>query len=278
MESSPPSERFRELAARLSGGEPVGLAEVALAVAGELAPGLDAPAARAALDRLGSEAAHVVPREGPLAARVAQLTAFLGGPAGFCGDETSYGDPRNSFLDAVLARRKGIPITLAIVYVEVGARVGLPLAGVSFPAHFLVRTEADPPLVIDAYHGRVVDETELRARLARALGEDAAFGPERLAPASPADVAVRMLANLKHGFAARHEWLRALDCCERILLVTPGALGELRDRGLLYEQLECFGPALADLERFLALVPGSPEADSLRARVEALRPRAAAIH
>jgi regulator of sirC expression with transglutaminase-like and TPR domain len=87
-----------------------------------------------------------------------------------------------------------------------------------------------------------------------------------------------MLGNLKHGHATRGEWVRALDCVERILLVTPGEPSELRDRGLLWEQLECFGPALGDLERFLALAPGAPEAGAIRARVEALRPRAAAIH
>jgi regulator of sirC expression with transglutaminase-like and TPR domain len=114
--------------------------------------------------------------------------------------------------------------------------------------------------------------------LRRALGPSAALEPGHLEPAGTRDVLVRMLANLKHGYASRQDWVRAVDCCDRILLLVPEAAGELRDRGLLYEQLECFGPALDDLERFLALAPRAPEADALRARVEALRPQAARIH
>ena len=279
MEPSPPSERFRELAARLRGGDASpGLADAALVLAGEFQPGLDPAASFAELDRLAGEAGRIVPARGALAVRVARLVEFLHDVAGFRGNHDRYDDPRNSFLNEVLARRTGIPITLAIVYTEVAARIGLVLQGVSFPGHFLLRTPGEPPLVIDAFHGARLGERECAARLQQALGDDAVFGPERLAPASPSDVVVRMLGNLKHGYAARGDWVRALDCVECILLVTPGAPNELRDRGLLFEQLECFGPALGDLERFLALAPGAPEAGAIRARVEALRPRAAAIH
>ena len=279
MEPKPPSQRFRELAARLAAGAAgVPLAEAALVLAGEFQPGLDPAASFTELERLGREAGGHVPERGPLAERVDRLTTFLHDGAGFRGDAERYDDPRNSFLDQVLARRTGIPITLAIIYAEVGARIGLALQGVSFPGHFLLRTPGEPPLVIDAFHGTRLDERACAARLRQALGEDARFGPERLAPATPSEVVVRMLGNLKQSFAARAEWVHALECVERILLVTPGAPGELRDRGLLWEQLECFGPALGDLERFLALAPGAPEAGAIRARVEALRTRVAAIH
>jgi len=279
VEPSPPSERFRELAARLRGGDAsLALADAALVLAGEFQPGLDLAASRAELERLAHEAARAVPARGAPAARVAKLVEFMRVVAGFYGNQERYDDPRNSFLNEVLARRTGIPITLAIVYADVAARIGLVLQGVSFPGHFLLRTPEDPPLVIDAFRGGCLDERECAARLKQALGDDAVFGPERLAPASPSDVVTRMLGNLKQAYAARGEWVRALDCAERILLVTPGAPGELRDRGLLWEQLECFGPALGDLERFLALAPGAPEAGAIRARVAALRPRAAAIH
>jgi regulator of sirC expression with transglutaminase-like and TPR domain len=278
VEPSPPSEPFRELAARLAGdAASVTLADVALGLAREFQPDLDPGPALAELERLAREARPRVPAEGPLPARVTALLAFLH-EAGFHGNEQAYDDPRNSFLNEVLARRTGIPISLAIVYAEIGARNGIPLQGVSFPGHFLLRTPEAEPLVIDAFHGALLDERACAALLRRALGPDAVFGPERLAPAGPREVLVRMLGNLKQGYAGRGEWLRALDCVERILLLEPGAPGELRDRGLLYEQLECFGAALGDLERFLALAPQSPEAGAIRARVEALRPRAAAIH
>ncbi len=279
MELRPPTPEFRELAERLrADDESVGLAEAALQVAAEFQPGAALEAARAALARLGAQAARCVPANGPIAARAASLLDHLRNGCGFRGNEVHYDDPRNSFLPEVLARRTGIPITLSIVAIEVAARAGLPLCGVSFPGHFLARSVGEPPVVLDAFHGRLLDENGCAALLRRALGPGAKLEPAHLEPAAPRDVVVRMLANLKHGYASRQDWTRAIDCCDRILLVAPGAAGELRDRGLLYEQLECFGPALADLERFLALAPAAPEADALRARVAALRPQAARIH
>ena len=278
MELRPPTPEFRELVERLRGDdESVGLAEAALRLAAEFQPDAGLEPARAALARLGAEAARTVPANGSPAARAASLLDYLHTGCGFRGNETQYDDPRNSFLPDVLARRTGIPITLSIVAIEVAARAGLELCGVSFPGHFLARSVDEPPVVLDAFHGRVLDPEGCTALLRRALGPAAALEPGHLEPAATRDVLVRMLANLKHGYATRQEWVRAVDCCDRILLLAPEAAGELRDRGLLYEQLECFGPALEDLERFLALVPRAPEADALRARVEALRPQAARI-
>jgi regulator of sirC expression with transglutaminase-like and TPR domain len=278
MELRPPAPAFLELAARVRDDDPtVGLTEAALLLAAEFQPELEPGPAREELARLGAEAAAALPAQGPLAARAAGLLDFLHARCGFRGDRVRYDDPRNSFLPEVLARRTGIPITLAIVTIEVAASSGLRLHGVSFPGHFLVRSEDEPPVVLDAFYGRLLDSAGCTALLRRALGPEAVLEPGHLAAARTRDVLVRMLANLKHSYATRQDWLHAVDCCDRILLLAPDATGELRDRGLLYEQLECFGPALEDLERFLALAPRSPEAGALRARVEALRPQAARI-
>jgi regulator of sirC expression with transglutaminase-like and TPR domain len=278
VEPNPPSAQFCALAERLRGGSPVGLAEAALALATEFQPGVDADAARATLEQLARDAAGAVPEAGDAASRVAGLVAFLGKEAGFRGSREQYDDPRNSYLDVVLERRVGIPITLAIVYSEVAARLGIELQGVSFPGHFLLRTPEEPPLVIDAFDGAVLERDACEAMLQRALGEKARLTPKWLAPTGTPQVMVRMLGNLKHSHAGRREWVRALDCTERILLIQPDEAGELRDRGLLWEKLECFGPALADLERYLALVPQAPEAGALRARIDLLRSRTAALH
>jgi regulator of sirC expression with transglutaminase-like and TPR domain len=278
VEPSPPSAGFCELAERLRAGETVGLAEAALVLAAEFQPAFRPDAPLAALDRLARDAARSVPAEGGSSVRVAGLIAFLNDEAGFRGNQQQYDDPRNSFLDVVLERRTGIPITLAIVYSEVAARIGLELLGVSFPGHFLLRTPGEPPLVVDAFHGALLDIEDCEALLRQALGKTARLTPEWLAATDTRQVVVRMLGNLKHSHASRSEWVHALDCTERILRIEPDAAGELRDRGLLWEKLECFGPALEDLERYLALVPRAPEADALRARVEALRGRTAAIH
>ncbi|MEN8160050.1 MAG: transglutaminase-like domain-containing protein, partial [Myxococcota bacterium] len=153
MEPNSPSPRFRALASRLRAGEPVGLAEAALVLAGEFRPELDPDAPLAELDRLASDAARVVPNDGERGPNVARLVTYLREDAGFRGNELQYDDPRNSDLDVVLTERTGIPITLAIVYAEVAARLGLTLQGVSFPGHFLLRTPEEPPVVIDAFHG-----------------------------------------------------------------------------------------------------------------------------
>jgi regulator of sirC expression with transglutaminase-like and TPR domain len=278
MELRPPTPEFRELAARLAADdEGADVAEGALRLAAEFQPGVALEPAREELARLGAGAARAVPANGALAARAASLLDYLRS-CGFRGNEVQYDDPRNSFLPQVLARRTGIPITLSIVAIDVARHAGLALQGVSFPGHFLARSAEDPPVVLDAFHGRVLDPEGCTALLRRALGATAVLEPAHLEPAGVRDVLVRMLGNLKHGYAARQEWVRAIDCCDRILLLAPGAAGELRDRGLLYEQLECFGRALEDLERFLALAPRAPEADALRARIVALRPQAARIH
>jgi regulator of sirC expression with transglutaminase-like and TPR domain len=161
VEPNPPSASFCALAERLRGGDPVGLAEAALALAAEFQPGVDADGALAALDQLARGAARSIPEEAGLASRVEGLIAFLSDEAGFRGNQQRYDDPRNSYLDVVLERRIGIPITLAIVYSEVARRLGLELQGVSFPGHFLLRTPAEPPLVVDAFHGA---RLELHAR------------------------------------------------------------------------------------------------------------------
>jgi len=279
MQLRPPSSAFCDLAVRVRSDDAgVSLAEAALVLAGEFQPGVDAAAARRELARLGAEAAHAVPEQGTPASRAAGLLTYLHTSCGFRGNEQEYDDPRNSFLPEVLARRTGIPITLSIVAIEVAACARLPLLGVSFPGHFLARSVDEPPVVLDAFHGRLLDSEGLTRLLRRTLGPAAQLEPGQLDPARPRDVLIRMLANLKNSYAGRREWLQAVDCCDRILLLAPEAAGELRDRGLLYEQLECFGPALDDLEHYLALTPHASEAGALRARVDVIRSQAARIN
>jgi regulator of sirC expression with transglutaminase-like and TPR domain len=278
VELSPPSDRFLRLAAQLRAPRgAVALADAAFCIAAEFDPGADETAARAELERLGARARSRLCGVGGDEARVAALLELLHGEEGFHGNEERYDDARNSFLPDVVARRTGIPITLAIVCIEVAARAGFALCGISFPAHFLVRTLAEPPIVIDPFLGVVVEPAEIELRLQQAMGREARLSREWLAPATPREIAVRMLNNLKNGYVRARDWTRAIACCDRLLALAPELVAELRDRGLLYEQLECFGPALADLESFLAYAPATPDAGPLRERVEALRARVATI-
>jgi regulator of sirC expression with transglutaminase-like and TPR domain len=270
-DASPPSERFQALAAKLRASDAVGLAEGALALAAEFAR-VDPAKAFAELDRLGEDAKKRVPADGPAGIRLELLLRFLQRDCGYFGNRAEYGDPRNSDLSQVIARRTGIPITLAIVAIEVGARCGVPLQGVPFPSHFLVRTHDEPPILGDPFHFKLVGDIEATERLQAALGPKAKLDPIFLRPANTRATLVRMCSNLKHIHLGKEAWLQAIGLCDRILLLAPEIATEHRDRGALYARLECYGPALADFEKYLALEPKAEDAEQVRESIEALRP------
>ena len=272
-----PRERFAELA-RLPDAK-IDLALAALWIAAEEYPSLDVRAYLARLDALAAAAAPRLGEAAPEAERAERLLRFLYQEQGFTGNEKSYDDPRNSYLNEVLDRRTGIPITLALVLLEVARRLELPLRGVSFPGHFLVKLDGPALRVLDPFRGRVLEVSECRARLHAALGPDARFDPERhLRAATPREILVRMLTNLKQLYLRARDFGRTLACCERILLLIPDSPTELRDRGLLFEKLECFAAAAQDLERFLKQVPDDETAPAIRDRLRALRSRPQRLH
>ena len=195
-----------------------------------------------------------------LAQRVAALNRFLYDEQSFRGNRSDYYDARNSFLNEVIDRRTGIPITLAIVYLSVAARLGLPVHGVGFPGHFLVKCAAPDEIVIDPFEGKLLTRADCEARWRATLGEDTPFDARSLEPAPARQTLARVIGNLKQIFLAQQDWPRALACVERILVLAPDAPLELRDRGLLYARLECWSAAAADLQRFLELAPERPDA------------------
>ena len=268
---------FRRQAESLRAGAGVALGEAALTLAQDLADGVDAERSRAELDRLGARASDRLSSARGDVERARALLRLLG-EEGFRGNTAAYDDPRNSFLDQVLERRVGIPITLSIVAIEVAARAGFQLSGVSFPAHFLVRSAGEPPVVLDPFHGRILSLSECRDRLRAVAGPGAVLEPAMLRPATPAEVMVRMLGNLKHGFARSTDWIGAIDCCDRILLVEPERRTERRDRGLLWARLGFTGPAIEDLERYLTEVPEAPDAERVAAQLARLRTHSVTVH
>ncbi len=275
-DANPPSERFHALAAKLRAGAPVGLAEGALTLAAEFAH-VEPARALAELDRVAEAARKKLP-DGSPETRLDALLRFLQREVGYYGNRSEYGDPRNSDLSQVIARRTGIPITLAIVAIEVGARCGVPLQGVPFPAHFLVRTPDEPPVLGDPFHFRLVSNAEAEERLKQSLGPEARLEPVFLRPANTRQTLVRMCSNLKHIHVGKQEWLQAIGLCDRILMLAPEIATEHRDRAVLYARLECFGPALADLEKYLALEPNAEDAEAVRENVEQLRPLVRSIN
>jgi regulator of sirC expression with transglutaminase-like and TPR domain len=259
--------------------ERIDLARSALLIAAEEYPALDVGRYLARLDELAREVAPRLARVDTAADRVAVLNRFLFAERGFAGNREQYDDPRNSFLNEVLDRCAGIPITLSLVYMEVARRAGVEVDGIGFPGHFLVKHGKPDAVVVDAFFQTVLTREQCQTRLAAVLGAAAQLRPElHLRKASAREILVRLLGNLKMLYVRSADFGRALACCERILLVAPDAPQELRDRGLVFEKLECFGAAAADLARFLELAPDDESAGAVRERLATLRPRLRQLH
>lgn len=201
-------------------------------------------------------------------ARLARLNQFLFGELGFAGDERDYFDPRNSYLNDVLDRRLGNPISLAVVQLSLAQRLNLPLEGVSFPGHFLVRLPLDEGIVVlDPFHrGRTLDLPELRRR-ARSELSTRDVDDQRLArllePASHRAIVLRMLRNLKTSYEEREAWDKALRCADRIVTLDSLAIAEYRERGRLYLKLGQAVAAHADFRRYLALAPQADDREEV---------------
>jgi regulator of sirC expression with transglutaminase-like and TPR domain len=270
-----------DFAALVAAGERTDLGRAALTIARIAYPELDVDVHLRALDALAVAARpHVTPGAPPEQAAL-ELAAHLFGAGGFRGNKEDYYDPRNSFLCDVLERRTGIPITLAILLLETGARLGLPLEGVGFPGHFLVRV-APPgrPFLLDPFFGgRRVTDAELLERYRSVVGAPAETVPSAALAATPVPgILARMLRNLLRIYLERAEQAHALETVELVLVLLPDSPDELRVRGLLYEELECFAAAVTDLRRYLELAPEAPDAESVHGRIAALARRAATLH
>ncbi len=235
------------------------LAPAALAIARVEYPSIDPGPYLQRLERMGEAAEGRLQRQAHagLAAQIATLNAYLFEELGFSGNAERYDDPRNSFLNEVLDRRLGIPISLAAVYLEIGRRGGLTLDGVNFPGHFLVRApDAAEDLIVDPFHGgALLSEIDCRHLLREYVGDETAFDRALLATATRQHIVVRMLVNLKRLYVRMQSFPQARAVANLLLAVDPSALSELRDRGLLAYHMEDFASALRDLEAYLRLMP-----------------------
>ena len=253
--------RFQSLSTELQGvvaDEPVDLARAALVIAKLEYPDLDPGPSLARLNAIAHETAARVGKLGdaPAASRLAEISDQLFAKEGFAGNRAHYDDFRNSCLNVVLERRLGIPITLALVFIEVARRAGVEVHGVSFPGHFLLRAADDTgdPVILDPFDGgRPLDEAECRALLTRMSGDDARFSTDLLRPCTARQMLARMLNNLKRTYVELRSFPQAHAATDLILAVEPTLLSELRDRGLLAYHLDDYQSALRDLEDFVRL-------------------------
>ncbi len=252
--------------AMLAAHEPIPLARGALLIAKDEYPELDLEKYLGQLAALAREAEPALRAAKSTVEKIQSLSEFLFTRKGFEGNRDQYGDPRNSFLNEVLERRLGIPISLSVLYIEVGRRLGLNLHGVSFPTHFLVKAVDDyRELIIDPFnHGAILDRDEIRARLQQIYRQPVDVHREMLKPVSARHILARMLRNLKNIYAHGADWQRVLSALDRILMLDPRSLEELLERAVLNERMECFSAALEDFQSFLTQAPEHPAADSAR--------------
>jgi regulator of sirC expression with transglutaminase-like and TPR domain len=279
-------ERFAEMLSREDGK--IELASACLQISEDAYPGLDVDGYVGEIERFAKRLRARLAPDAAAEDRVIALNEFLFDDLGFSGNMDDYYDPRNSYLNEVLDRRTGIPITLAVLYMEIGRRIDLPLEGVSFPGHFLVRLPLrGGTLVLDPFSGGVPQsEGELRERLKRVIPRDAAGGvpvaelplDQFLEPASKRQILARVLRNLKGVYREKDKPERLLEVLNRMIIVAPESAAELRDRGLVYRRLECWRPALKDLADYLEREPDAPDLEEVRAKMVELSQRCARLN
>lgn len=250
----------------------IDLALGALLIAGEEYPQLATELYLRRLDLLAERVRDRLADETAPLLVLQEASRVLFEEEGFRGNSEAYYDPRNSYLNDVLDRRLGIPLTLSVVYLEVCWRLGLPLQGVNFPGHFLVRYEgAAFRLLIDPFQKGVVRfEDQAQDLLDLVYGRSIRMRPEYLRAASRRDMLVRILANLKSIYLNARDEARALAAIDRIIMIRPAAMDEIRDRGMLLARLGRAEEAIPDLRRYLTSIPDAPDADRVRILLDEL--------
>jgi len=235
------------------------------------------------LRRIDQIAVHVMERLGSektVYHRIAALNSVMFEEHGFHGNRRNYYDPKNSFLNEVIERKMGIPISLSVLYMEVAQRTGLPLYGVSFPGHFLVKYSDDRErIVIDPFNAGEVKSRESLGQLLESLyGGKVTLVDDFLEPVTKKQIIRRMLNNLKMIYLQEKNFLKILAVLQRLVVLDPSSAEDIRDRGSVYLKLECFQYALADFESYLGLVPYAKDADAVREEIVTLRKQVQQIH
>ena len=277
MIADPPLREFAELTGRPDGR--VDLARAALAIARWEYPGLDVDAYLERLDALarGVDGAR---RSTDPVGRLHRLREYLFVEQGFAGNREDYYDPRNSFLNDVLDRRQGIPITLSLVLVEVGKRLGIAVEGIGLPGHFIAGARlGDSQILLDPFNaGALLTPEACEELVGRALGRKVALNPENFAGVTRRQFLARMLANLKRLYWQREAWDRVVGVIDRLLVLDPKAAGEWRDRGLAWSNMGEVRRGLADWERYLTEFPNAADHEAVKGHLRKARQKLAQLN
>jgi regulator of sirC expression with transglutaminase-like and TPR domain len=281
--TSPSSATERWQRISTAAPQDVSLAEGALLIAAEEYTDLDVDAYLERIEEMGATLHRRLRSDISSTEALIALNHYVFEELGFSPNAEDFYDPRNSYLNDVLDRRLGIPITLAVLYIEIGRCIGLPLHGVPFPNHFLVKCMMrDGAIILDPYaRGTSLGLDDLKRRL-EAISKDIQVDEKMLtallAAATPNDIFARMLRNLRAIHLSKGERLKALGASNRIITLLPHAADEYRERGLLYRELECFRAALADLRQYALMRPEAGDKDAVSRSIKELEPLAAGLN
>ncbi|MCU0532745.1 MAG: tetratricopeptide repeat protein [Hydrococcus sp. Prado102] len=252
----------------------IDLAKASLFLAQEEYPELDPQEYINILDRMAEEVQKRLTRSPYPLTTIKTINQYLFEELGFLGNTDDYYDPRNSFLNDVIDRKTGIPITLSVVYLEIAKRISFPMVGIGMPGHFLIRPNFEGSgIFVDVFNrGEILFEQDCEERLRQVYQQPVKLEAHFLAPVSNKQILARMLANLKFIYLNRQELLKAIAVVERILLLVPDNHRELRDKGLLYYQLGEWQQASMDLNLYLTRFPDAEDVTTIRNLLEKIKP------
>lgn len=245
----------------------VNIPRASLLIARELAyPDLDVAAYVGRLGYLAELAADRVPPQAPLLEQAERLSEFLFDTLGFAGDESDYADPRNSYLNEVLDRRLGLPITLSVVYVDIATRLGLPAYGIGLPGHFIVGVRAgdDAHWLDPFYGGRWLTLNDCAELIYLSTGFEGPLDAAWFLPALDRDILTRMVHNLRGTYVRRQAWSQAAAAIRMLRLMQPESAEHLRDLGLVYFRQQSLPQAAYFLNEYLSHAPQASDAAMIR--------------
>ncbi len=243
----------------------INLAKAALYFAQVEYPNLEVDQYLNALDAIANKVKERLPNTFYPLKVIKTINQYLFDDLGFQGNSNNYYDPRNSYLNEVISRRTGIPISLSVVYLEIAKRINFPMVGIGMPGHFIIRPNfEDAGIFVDVFNrGEILFEQDCEARLREIYSQPVKLEPHFLEPVSHRQILGRMLTNLKYIYINCQEYAKVLPIIELILRLFPNHPLELRDRGLLYYQFGQWQQAIHDLELYLAMLPTAQDAEAI---------------
>ncbi|BAU10605.1 hypothetical protein LEP3755_10900 [Leptolyngbya sp. NIES-3755] len=247
--------------------ENIDLEKAALYIAQEEYPNLDIEQYLNTIDKMAAEIQMRLPEEAYPLRIVQTINQYLYKEQGFYGNSEDYYDPQNSFLNDVIDRKTGIPISLALLYLAIAKRIDFPMVGIGMPGHFLIRPAVNDEMdiFVDAYHdGEILFPQDCQERLNQLAGQPVEMRPQFLEAVTPKQFLARMLTNLKAIYLNQGKIGKCLTTIERILILFPEAPYELRDRGIIYFQTNRWIEARQDLEGYLDSVPKANDRDVIQ--------------